>query len=294
MHQGPGRMCYLRNYLNRKNCAGFIISKHHRNQSCFCRYIFFNKIQCARIYSSLLYNDTVFYYFDGFDSAGIRNIGMGFRPMNQPKITILPNAILTLDKQYKNENGAFFARVIRLKNKFILCYDAIGTLKRETVSFASSTNLFQWSQSTLPNIDDHFGWRNGIYTSEPSYFTCHKNYLFVHSGGYKKFNTEYTTEELPANFSISHKDQSQKGKYVSGNVADAEQGLFYADANNPIFHAYRHNPIFINDYSNTEQDDHLGGNFYFFRTKKSDVILYQAKSKTLKRYSIFYTCKKRT
>lgn len=67
-------------------------------------------------------------------------------------------------------------------------------------------------------------------------------------------------------------------KDKSGNVNDAQLGLFFSVDGGKTFNQHKHNPVFVNDYSNPHENDHMGGNFTLIRTDSIDYIFYQAKS----------------
>jgi len=64
----------------------------------------------------------------------------------------------------------------------------------------------------------------------------------------------------------------------SGNVDDAQLGIFRSVDGGNTFVAYRYNPVFVNDYSNPYENEHMGGNFELIHTDTADFIIYQAKT----------------
>lgn len=80
----------------------------------------------------------------------------------------------------------------------------------------------------------------------------------------------------------------------SGNVNDTELGVFLSTDGGKTFIPHENNPVFINDYSDINENDHLGGNFELIKTDTADFIFYQAKTNTPRlKYNIFYRVKKK-
>jgi len=64
----------------------------------------------------------------------------------------------------------------------------------------------------------------------------------------------------------------------SGNIGDAQLGLFLSTDEGNSFIPHKNNPIFTNDYSNKFENEHMGGNYKLIKTDTADYIFYQAKS----------------
>ena len=64
----------------------------------------------------------------------------------------------------------------------------------------------------------------------------------------------------------------------SGNVDDAQLGIFLSTNGGKTFFPHKYNPVFINDYSNLYENEHMGGNFVLINNQHMQFIFYQAKS----------------
>ncbi len=245
--------------------------------------------QTARLNSLIFEKGTYFFFLAGYDKAGNRHIGLitATDPLNGP-FAIYPNPIISPDNNGYDAKGCFYPKVCRTKNKFLLYYDGINADGTETVCLAESDNLIHWKKyAHNPVIEKHYGWRSGPFTSEPHYVECRNDSVWLLVGGYKKYNTEFTItdssqDRLPKDQYIFSSAESEKGKHISGNVMDAESGVFLSLDGGYSFRPHINNPVWINDYSDTLQDDHIGGDFFL----SNNLILYQAKSETQKRYNI--------
>lgn len=248
-----------------------------------------NAAQTARMYSVIYEKGSYFFFLSGYDKNGKRHIGLitANNPLEGP-FTIYPKPIISPDTVGYDVNGCFYPKICRAKNKFLIYYDGVGSDGKETLCLAESENLLAWKKySGNPVIDKHYGWRSGPFTSEPTYVEYRNDSVWVMTGGYKKCNTEFTTtdsiqEKLPKDLSIFNSSESEKGKHISGNVMDAESGVFLSTNGGYTFRPHINNPVWLNDYSDTLQDDHIGGDFF----RKENLIIYQAKSETQKRYNI--------
>src|ERR1043166_9675214 len=65
---------------------------------------------------------------------------------------------------------------------------------------------------------------------------------------------------------------------ISGNVDDAQLGVFLSTDGGKHFTAHSNNPVFVNDYSDKYENEHLGGNFKLIKTDSLIYLFYQAKS----------------
>jgi hypothetical protein len=245
--------------------------------------------QTARLYSIIYHNGVYHFYLSGYDKQAKRNIGLitATDPLAGP-FTIHPQPIISPSVTGPDVNGCFYPKVCRLGNKFLLYYDGVGADGTESVCLAQSTDLINWQKfNGNPVIAKHYGWRSGKFTSEPSFVICSNDSVWLMIGGYKKYNTEFDSNDslhksLPTDKAIFSSAEPEKGKHISGNVMDAQQGVFLSTDGGFTFRPHSNNPIWINDYSDTLQNDHLGGDFFYH----NNTILYQAKSETQKRYNI--------
>lgn len=245
--------------------------------------------QTARLYS-ILYNKGIYYfYLSGYDKQAKRHIGLitATDPLTGP-FTLYPQPIISPSVVGPDVNGCFYPKACRAGNKFLLYYDGVAADGTESVCLAQSNDLIHWQKfHANPVIGKHYGWRSGRFTSEPSFVTCSKDSVWLMIGGYKKYNTEFGGNDslhnrLPLDKGIFSAAEEEKGKHISGNVMDAEHGVFLSIDGGFNFRPHTNNPVWINDYSDTLQNDHLGGDFFYY----NNLILYQAKSETEKRYNI--------
>lgn len=249
--------------------------------------------QVPRFYSSVLHNGKWHFYLSGYGKAGIRQIGLitCTDPLNGP-FDISTEPVLSNGINGSDVNGCFYPKVAKAGNKFIMYYDGVSWDNTETVCMAESEDLVHWTRyAQNPVIGTHYGWRNGAYTSEPNYVAYSNDTVWLMCGGYKKYNTEFTVEDsvagrTPRDLSIFSKLETEKGKHVSGNVMDAQLGAFISIDGGYTFKPHSSNPIWINNYSDTLQNDHSGGDFFPANINGREVIIYQAKSATMNRYNI--------
>lgn len=245
--------------------------------------------QTARMYSVVYEKGTYFFFLSGYGKNGKRHIGLltATDPLNGP-FTIHPQPIISPDSFGCDKNGCFYPKICKAKNKFLLYYDGVNAEGIESLCLAESENLLGWKKfSTNPVIAKHYGWRSGSFTSEPNYAKYSNDSVWVMIGGYKKYNTEFNLADsiqnrLPQDKTIFSSAELEKGKCISGNVMDAELGVFLSTDGGYTFRPHINNPVWINDYSDTLQNDHIGGDFFHH----GNLILYQAKSETQKRYNI--------
>ena len=243
--------------------------------------------QTARLYSVIYEKGKYFFFLSGYGKNGKRHIGLitASDPMNGP-FNILPQPIISPDSIGCDRNGCFYPKICRAKNRFLIYYDGINAEGTETLCLAESENLLDWKKfSNNPVIAKHYGWRSGNFTSEPNYVEYKNDSVWIMIGGYKKYNTEFNLTDsvqnrLPQDKTIFSASESEKGKHISGNVMDAELGVFLSTDGGYTFRPHCNNPIWLNDYSDTLQNDHIGGDFFHHEK----LILYQAKSETQKRY----------
>ena len=250
--------------------------------------------QTARLYSAIRYQGRWYLFLSGYAKDGRRNIGLvtAIDPLNGP-FEIRQQPIISPDNHGCDMNGCFYPKVCMAGKKFLIYYDGVGIDGTERLCMAESGDLRTWKKyDKNPVIDHHYGWRSGRLTSEPNYVSCINDTVWIMIGGYKKYNTEFTLQDsierrTPFDTSIFSSLESEKGKDISGNVMDAESGVFMSTDGGHTFSAHINNPIWLNDYSDTLQNDHLGGDFFY----NDNHIIYQAKSETQKRYNILLRVK---
>lgn len=244
--------------------------------------------QTARLYSAIYHNDSLYIFLSGYDKQGRKHVGVitTTDALNGP-FNIHPQPVLSPGSGY-DAKGCFYPKVAACGSKFLMYYDGIATDGTETLCRAGSEDLIHWNKyNNNPVIAKHYGWRSGLYTSEPNYVMCSGDTVWVSIGGYKKYNTEFNQadsvgQKLPLDKLIFNAKEEEKGRHISGNVMDAQLGVFMSTDGGYTFRPHSNNPVWINDYSDTLQNDHIGGDFFYH----NNTILYQAKSETEKRYNI--------
>jgi hypothetical protein len=222
--------------------------------------------------SDILYENKKWYiFFDCFDNYEKRHIGLGVSEKNSlGPYKLFPNPILSPGKAGTwNDKAVFYPKVKKYKDGFILFYDGQNQSEHERVGMAFSKNLLEWYSSIYnPVLDQHQGWRMAITSSEPNSVIIQHDSIFLMTSGTKN------STALPVN---TH-NSIWNGMGISGNVNDAELGVFLSTNGGKNFQAHINNPIFVNDYSNVNENDHMGGNFKLIKTDTADFIIYQAKS----------------
>lgn len=244
--------------------------------------------QTARLYSAIYHNDSLYIFLSGYDKQGRKHVGVitTTDALNGP-FTVHTQPVVSPGGSY-DAKGCFYPKVAACGNKYLMYYDGIATDGTETLCRAESDDLIHWSKyNNNPVIAKHYGWRSGLYTSEPNYVLCSGDTVWVSIGGYKKYNTEFShtdsaANRLPLDKTIFNSHESEKGRHISGNVMDAQLGVFMSTDGGYTFRPHSNNPVWINDYSDTLQNDHIGGDFFCYGNR----IIYQAKSETEKRYNI--------
>ncbi|MFM2305706.1 MAG: hypothetical protein RLZZ367_375 [Bacteroidota bacterium] len=244
--------------------------------------------QTARLYSAIYRNDSLYIFLSGYDKQGRKHVGVVTTTdaLNGP-FNIHTQPVVSPGSSY-DAKGCFYPKVAACGNKYLMYYDGIDADGTETLCRAESDDLIHWSKyNNNPVIAKHYGWRSGLYTSEPNYVLCSGDTVWVSIGGYKKYNTEFNhtdsaANRLPLDKTIFNNNESEKGRHISGNVMDAQLGVFISTDGGYTFRPHSNNPVWINDYSDTLQNDHIGGDFFYYGNR----IIYQAKSETEKRYNI--------
>jgi hypothetical protein len=270
--------------FERTNWAGFSESPETR--------------QTARLYSAIFKDGKWYFFLSGYNKQGQRSIGLitSPNPLEGP-FEIHPEALIAPSNGKCDALGCFYPKICKVKNRFLMYYDGQAADGTETVCLAESDDLLTWKKyDKNPVIDSHYGWRSGRFTSEPNYVAFQNDTVYLMAGGYKKYNTEFTPDDsikhkLPLDTAIFSAGESDKGKYISGNVMDAQLGVFFSTDGGYTFKAHANNPVWLNDYADTLQNDHLGGDFFYYRNEDSSYIIYQAKSEQLKRYNILMRLK---
>ena len=248
--------------------------------------------QSARLYSAILHQGKWTFFLSGCGKNGKRQIGTitSTNPLTGPfdisKEPIISNGIANSP----DERACFYPKVAKANGKYVMYYDGVDWNNTETVCMAESKDLRTWHKyKHNPVINQHYGWRSGTYTSEPNVVLYSNDTLWLMCGGYKKYNTEFGEDDerngrAPLDASIFSK--AENGKYISGNVMDAQLGAFFSTDGGYTFTPNTNNPVWINNYTDTLQNDHIGGDYFNTIVGGKSVIIYQAKSGSMNRYNI--------
>lgn len=210
-------------------------------------------------------------FLDGYDTDGKRHVGIAVSATSiLGPYSVYKNPILSPGESGSwNETSVFYAKVKHYKNEFILFYDGVNSKEYESVGMARSTDLIHWEQNkNNPVLDQHTGWRSSEKCIEPNYIEINKDTILLMVAGTKKFKMgawhHYITKRM-------YLDKS-------GNVGDAQLGVYFSTDSGNTFTPHKNNPVLVNDYSNNYENDHLGGNFKLIKTDTANFIFYQAKS----------------
>ncbi len=228
-----------------------------------------------------------FLFLDGYDKNGKRNIGLA---VSKDSLTgsfkVYDNPAICPGKDGTwNDLSVFYAKVKKYKSGFIMFFDGRNTKGLEQIGMASSTDLINWHiEEANPVLSQHNGWRSHSGCTEPNNIEIRGDSILLMAAGMKKFKAG------PWHHYISRRMYMDK----SGNVGDAQLGMFLSTDGGKSFRPNRNNPIFINDYSNIYENDHMGGNFKLIQTDTMDYIFYQAKSDFNKlKYNILVRTRKK-
>jgi hypothetical protein len=210
-------------------------------------------------------------FLDGYSVDGKRHIGLTTSEESLlGPYKILENPILSPGKEGSwNDEACFYAKVKKYNNGFIMFYDGRNKNGLERIGLAKSDDLISWNNSiNNPVIDQHSGWRSSPGTTEPNYIEIKQDTILLMISGAKKFKMG------PWHHYITKRMYLDK----SGNVDDAQLGIYMSTDGGKTFIAHKNNPIFTNDYSNAYENEHMGGNFRLIKTNSCEYIFYQAKS----------------
>ena len=243
--------------------------------------------QTASLSDIIRYNKKWYFFMDGYDKKGMRHIGIAIAEKSIfGPYKILPDPVISPgNKGNWNDECCFYAKVKSFKNKFILAYDGRNQEGTECMGMASSGDLLHWENYDVnPVLDQHTGWRSSVFTTEPCYLETRGDSIFLLAAGAKKFQlgiwTRYVTRRM-------YLDKS-------GNVNDTQLGVFLSVDGGKSFIPYKNNPIFVNDYSDLNENDHMGGCFKLIKTDTADFIFYTAKtSYPIFKYNIFCRIKRK-
>ena len=222
--------------------------------------------------SDIVRQDGKWYLFmDGYDDQGLRHIGVAVSEGTLlGPYEVHPQPVLSPGRTGSwNDRSVFYAKIKKHDQGFILFYDGRNADDYERIGMATSTNLTDWTQSDAnPVLDQHSGWRSWKGTTEPNHIEVSEEGIILMAAGVKKFKMG------PWHHYITRRMYMDK----SGNVDDAQLGIFLSTDGGRSFIAHKSNPVFTNNYANPYENEHMGGNFKLIPTDSVDYLIYQAKS----------------
>jgi len=239
------------------------------------------------VITDVIKNEGKWYFFmNGINNKGKKCIGLAiaeksiFGPYN-----VLPQPLICSGEKDNRDYENFYAKVSKYKNGFIMFYDRKNSLRKEYVGLATSDDLIHWNQyDGNPVLMQHSGWRSSLASSEPVYIEIRKDSIFMMVMGAKQFKMGLWHHYITGKIYMDR----------SGNVNDNEMGVYLSTDGGKTFIPHKNNPVFINNYSDIDENDHLGGNFELIKTDTADYIFYQAKTDFDEiQYNIFYRVKKK-
>lgn len=243
--------------------------------------------QPAIISDVVRYNGKWYLFMDGYDKDGKRNIGIAVAENSVlGPYKIFPDAAVSPgNKESWNDKSCFYAKVVRCKNNFLVFFDGCNSDGEEQLGLATSADLVHWKQhDENPVLTQHAGWRSSATSSEPVYVEVRNDSIFLMVTGVKKFKMGFWHHYITRRMYMDK----------SGNVNDTELGVFVSTDEGKTFTPHTNNPVFINDYSDENENDHMGGNFELIKTDTADFIFYQAKTDTPElKYGIFCRVKRK-
>ncbi len=229
------------------------------------------KFKQTAVISDVIYHHGVWYLFmDGYDRSGKRHIGIArsYHSILGP-FEIIKEPIISPKNGNWNSESCFYAKIEKYKDGYVMFYDGSDEDNLERIGMATSTNLFCWTNSIYnPVIDHHTGWRSFPGSTEPNYIEIRDDTILLMCAGVKGFKNDFWSNYISGRANMGR----------SGNVSDAQLGLFITTDNGRSFSQSALNPIFTNDYSNCYENEHIGGNFKLISTDSIEFIFYQAKS----------------
>jgi len=219
----------------------------------------------------LYHNNRWFLFMNGYDKNGKKHVGLAVSKQSVlGPYNIITTPVLSPGQKGRwDENSCFYAKVTKYRNGFVMFYDGRNEAGHECVGMATSTDLVHWKKNKMnPVIDQHLGWRSNEKTSEPNYIEIKKDTIILMVAGRKQFNLRSWNIFETSNLNMDK----------SGNVDDAQLGIFLSTNGGKTFFPHKYNPVFINDYSNLYENEHMGGNFVLINNQNMQFIFYQAKS----------------
>lgn len=209
-------------------------------------------------------------FLDGSDAAGRRHIGLAIsRSSALGPYEVLPDALISpgLPGTW-NDSACFYPKVEPYGNGFIMFFDGLSSEGVERVGMATSKDLLRWDEHPSPVLDHHVGWRGSPATSEPAHIEVRGDSILLLVAGRMAFRDGWWEHRVTR--------QAYRGR--SGNVDDAQLGVYLSVDGGRSFRPHRNNPVFVNDHAHPPENEHLGGNFSMIDTDSMTFLLYQAKS----------------
>ena len=232
-----------------------------------------------RVSDIVTHNDKYYIFMDGQDAKGQRHISIATAVDLLSEYHISKEPILSPQSEGTwNDHDVFCAKISKRKNDFVLFFDGRNEDGYEQIGRATSENLTSWKMDENPVLDQHVGWRSAAFTTEPAYVECQGDTILLVAAGAKRFQESYWHHYITHR---SYMDQS-------GNVNDAQLGVFISTDGGKSFIPHQNNPVFVNTYSDLYENEHMGGNFEWIDMDSISYIFYQAKTSSGgMKYSIF-------
>lgn len=217
------------------------------------------------------YNGKWYVFMDGFNKQGQRQIGLTrFSKGLLNEFEVLKNPVLTCGRKGSwNEAEVFYAKVEKGEDGFYMFFDGADEENGEAVGMAKSKNLLEWnSETNNPVIHDNNGWRSSTMSAEPNYVEINGDTILIMIAGIKDFRSGLWNRFFDGGWFVGG----------SGNVYDAQLGMYRSIDRGKTFLQHANNPILVNDYSCKFENEHMGGNIERIETDSTDYLFYQAKS----------------
>jgi len=240
-------------------------------------------VRTPMISEIIQHNGKYYIFMDGEDKAGKRHISVATAEDLLSEYHISKEPILSPQTTGSwNDQSVFCAKITQRKDDFVLFFDGRNENGYERVGRATSTNLTSWKMDKNPVLDQHVGWRSASFTTEPSYVESKGDTIFLMVAGAMKFQESYWHHY------VTHRSYLDR----SGNVNDAQLGVFMSTDGGKSFTPHANNPIFVNSYSDLYENEHMGGNLEKIELDSMSYLFYQAKSSTQgMKYSVFLRSK---
>ena len=215
--------------------------------------------QTPMINDVIRHNGIWYLLMDGYDKKGKQHIAiLQSRQKITGPYTVPENPIVSPGvKGSWNDKSCFYAKIVKHNNEFLLFYAGWNNLDYAQIGRTSSLDLISWTKS-IPVLSSFEGWRSSSKTTQPVYLESRSDSLFLMAMGTKSFGENFM------------------GK--SGNVDDAQLGVFLSTNKGKSFVAHSFNPIFVNDYTSKLENEHLGGNFKRIINDSAEYVFYHGKS----------------